>query len=46
MAQVLQILKLGESGKLTMACSNDGALQITVDSGLATYKYILPAQQK
>ena len=45
-AQVLQILKLGESGKLTMAFSNDGALQITVDSGLATYKYILPAQQK
>jgi hypothetical protein len=24
--------------------SNEGALQITLDSGLATYKYIIPAQ--
>jgi hypothetical protein len=24
--------------------SNEGAIQITLDSGLATYKYIIPAQ--
>jgi hypothetical protein len=24
--------------------SNEGAIQITLDSGLATYKYIVPAQ--
>jgi hypothetical protein len=27
-----------------MSLSNEGALQITLDSGLATYKYIIPAQ--
>jgi hypothetical protein len=26
--------------------SDDGAAQITVDSGLAVYNYILPAQSK
>jgi hypothetical protein len=26
--------------------SDDGAAQITVDSGMAKYQYILPAQQK
>jgi hypothetical protein len=24
--------------------SNEGAIQITLDSGLAVYKYIIPAQ--
>jgi hypothetical protein len=27
-----------------MSLSNEGALQITLDSGLAVYKYIIPAQ--
>lgn len=42
--QVMSILSL--SGDKVMKLSNDGAAQITVDSGLAVYKYILPAQSK
>ena len=37
---------LGLSGDLTMRIADAGALQITVDSGLAEYSYILPAQSK
>jgi hypothetical protein len=37
---------LGLSGDITMKIADAGALQITVDSGLATYDYILPAQSK
>jgi len=29
-----------------MSISNQGAMMITVDSGLAKYDYILPAQSK
>jgi len=29
-----------------MKFSDQGAMQISVDSGLATYEYILPAQSK
>ena len=43
-AQVQAIL--GLDGKLTMKISDQGAMQITVDSGLAEYNYILPAQSK
>ena len=43
-AQVQAIL--GLDGKLTMKISDQGAMQISVDSGLATYNYILPAQSK
>jgi len=42
--QVQQILKL--PGDKTMMFSDQGAAQISVDSGLATYEYILPAQSK
>jgi hypothetical protein len=42
--QVLGILNL--SGDKTMKISNSGVVKITVDSGLATYNYILPAQSK
>ena len=45
-AQVTQILKLIETNTCEMAFSDDGALQITLDSGMATYQYILPAQSK
>ena len=45
-AQVTQILKLIESNECTMAFSDDGALQIKLDSGIASYQYILPAQSK
>ena len=44
--QVLAILKLGMSGSCVMNISDQGALQIAIDSGLATYDYILPAMNK
>jgi len=43
-AQVQSILSL--DGDLTMSISDQGAMKITVDSGMATYDYILPAQSK
>mgnify|MGYP001560439492 FL=1 len=43
-AAVQAILNL--SGDLTMSISDQGAMMISVDSGLATYDYILPAQSK
>jgi hypothetical protein len=43
-AQILSIM--GLVGDKTMRISDDGAMQITVDSGLAVYNYILPAQSK
>ena len=41
---VISILDL--TGDKVMRISDDGAAQITVDSGLATYTYIIPAQSK
>jgi len=43
-AAVSSILSL--SGDKTFRISDEGAAQITVNSGLATYDYILPAQSK
>ena len=43
-AQVQSILNL--NGELTMSISDQGAMQISVDSGMAKYDYILPAQSK
>ena len=37
---------LGLSGDITMRIADAGALNITVDSGIAVYDYILPAQSK
>jgi len=37
---------LGLSGDCTIRISDAGALQITINSGLAEYNYILPAQAK
>jgi len=42
--QVMSILNL--AGNKTMKIADAGALQITVDSGMAVYDYILPAQSK
>jgi hypothetical protein len=42
--QTLAILSL--DGDKVMKFSDQGAMQIQVDSGLATYEYILPAQSK
>ena len=43
-AQVQAILNL--DGDATMSISDQGAMQISVDSGLVNYNYILPAQSK
>lgn len=43
-AQVQAIL--GLNGDTTMSISDQGAMKISVDSGMANYEYILPAQQK
>ena len=43
-AQFMGILSL--TGDKTVRISDDGAAKITVDSGLAVYNYILPAQSK
>ena len=43
-AQVQSILSL--DGDLTMSISDQGAMKISVNSGMATYDYILPAQSK
>lgn len=43
-APILAILKIADVNNTKMSLSNDGAIQITLDSGLATYKYIIPAQ--
>lgn len=42
--QVMSILNL--PGDVTMRIADVGAMQITVDSGIAEYNYILPAQSK
>ena len=43
-SQVQSILNL--SGDITMSISDQGAMMISVDSGMAKYDYILPAQSK
>lgn len=44
LSKVLTILDLGMSGKeCTMSVSSVGVMQITVDSGIGVYNYILPA---
>ncbi len=43
LSQVLSILKLNDTGDLTMHFSDMGALKIDVDSGIGEYQYILPA---
>jgi hypothetical protein len=40
----MSILKIADANNTLMSFSNDGALQITLDSGIAVYKYIIPAQ--
>lgn len=46
LAQVLSILKLGDSAEATMKFSSQsGALQIDVKTGMGEYSYILPAKK-
>jgi hypothetical protein len=40
---ILSILKISDVNNCKLNISDAGALQITLDSGLATYKYIIPA---
>ena len=41
---ILSILKIADVNNTKMSLSNEGAIQITLDSGIAVYKYIIPAQ--
>ena len=41
---ILSILKIADVNNTKMSLSNEGAIQIMLDSGIATYKYIIPAQ--
>jgi len=41
---ILSILKIADVNTTKMSLSNEGAIQIMLDSGIATYKYIIPAQ--
>lgn len=41
---ILSILKIADVNNCKISISDAGALQITMYSGLATYKYIIPAQ--
>ena len=41
---ILSILKIADVNNTKMSVSNEGAIQITLDSGVAVYKYIIPAQ--
>lgn len=43
-APVLSILKIADANNATISFSNEGAMQVTLDSGIAVYKYIIPAQ--
>jgi len=43
-APVLSLLKLANSNKTSMSFSNKGVMQITLDSGIAVYRYIIPAK--
>jgi hypothetical protein len=43
-SNVLSILKIADGNNTTMSFSNEGAMQIMLDSGISTYKYIIPAQ--
>lgn len=42
-SSVLSILKIADANNAKLSFSNDGAMMITLDSGIATYKYIIPA---
>ena len=43
-APVLSLLKLANSNKTSMSFSNKGVMQITLDSGIAVYRYFIPAK--
>ena len=44
LAQVLSILKLSDTSKASISFSEQGAMKISIDSGIGLYDYILPAR--
>lgn len=47
LSQVMSLIKLFDTSKeFHMSFSSQGALKITINSGIGTYQYILPAQQQ
>ena len=44
MSTVLTILRLSDTSTMNMKLSDQGAMMISVDSGLGMYEYILPAK--
>jgi len=46
LAQVISIMKLSDVEQCTMNFSDKGALSITVDSGIGSYDYIIPAKMR
>lgn len=46
LSKVLSILKLSSNAECTMSFLNKGVLQITLNTGLAEYNYILPAKAR
>ncbi len=45
-APVLNVLKMSDSADCTMSFLDKGALQITLETGLAKYNYIMPAKAR
>jgi len=43
---ILAILKIADVNSTVMSLSNSGAIMLTLDSGLAVYKYIIPAKAR
>lgn len=43
-APILAILKIADVNNTLLSISDEGALQISLDSGIAVYKYIIPAK--
>jgi hypothetical protein len=43
-APILSILKLAGANTTVLSFSNNGVMQITLDSGVAVYRYIIPAK--
>lgn len=44
LAQTLSILKLSDTSNASISFSEQGAMKITIDSGIGLYDYILPAR--
>ncbi len=44
LAQTLSILKLSDTSQASISFSEQGAMKITIDSGIGLYDYILPAR--